>query len=360
MTGPLRSYEPAELVHPGQTLIDWLDQVGMSQADFAKRTSLTPKHINQVAKGGAGISAEVARAFETVTGIPARYWLQLDVNYQTAFQRQTEAAGLAAHTDLLDLFPYKELVGRGVVDDVAPKIDRLRQLFRFFGVADRAALLEVSLDPALYRLSKAFEPTAGALAAWVRLAELKAAEIETEPFDMATCREALSEIRALSQIPGVEWLEPLQKLTAEVGIALVIVKELKGCRVNGVTRWLTPDKAMVALSLRYRRNDIFWFTLFHELCHVLRHSKKEVFVDSKSSGIDRDLEDEADAFASRLLIAPADAARLASLTTEEQVVAFAEEIGVAPGIVVGRMRFLGLIPQNRWANLIDHFRFADD
>jgi HTH-type transcriptional regulator/antitoxin HigA len=360
MSDALRAYEPAELVHPGQTLIDWLDQAGMSQADFAKRTSLTPKHINQVAKGGAGISAEVARAFETVTGIPARYWLQLDANYQTAFQRQAEAANLAAQTDLLEQFPYKELVARGAVADVVPKVERLRQIFRFFGVADRAALLQVSLDPALYRLSKAFEPTAGALAAWVRMAELKAAEIETEPFDMARCRDALVEIRALSQLPGIEWLGPLQRKTAEVGIALVIVKELKGCRVNGVTRWLTPDKAMVALSLRYRRNDIFWFTLFHELCHVLRHSKKEVFVDGKSSGIEQDLEQEADSFASRLLIAPTDAAQLPLLTTEEQVVAFAKDIGVAPGIVVGRMRFLGLIPQNRWAHLIDHFRFADD
>lgn len=360
MNHNLRSYDPAELVHPGQTLIDWLDRAGMSQADFAKRTSLTPKHINQVAKGGAGISAEVARAFDTVTGVPARYWLQLDANYQTAFQRQTEAADLAGQTDLLDLFPYKELVGRGVVDDVSSKVERLRQLFRFFGVADRGALLEVSLDPALYRLSKAFEPTAGALAAWVRLAELKAAEIETKPFDVAGCRDALAEFRSLSQLPGVEWLEPLQQKAADVGIALVVIKELKGCRVNGVTRWLGPDKAMVALSLRYRRNDIFWFTLFHELCHVLRHSKKEVFVDSKTSGIDQDLEDEADAFATRLLIPPADAARLGTLSSEDQVVTFAKEIGVAPGIVVGRMRHLDLIPQNRWAHLIDHFRFADD
>jgi HTH-type transcriptional regulator / antitoxin HigA len=70
------------------------------------------------------------------------------------------------------------------------------------------------------------------------------------------------------------------------------LKELPKCRINGATRWLSPDKAIIALSLRRRRNDIFWFTLFHEMCHILRHSKKETFVDTKGSGIDHELEVE--------------------------------------------------------------------
>lgn len=61
---------------------------------------------------------------------------------------------------------------------------------------------------------------------------------------------------------------------------------------------------MIALSLRHRRNDIFRFTLFHEMCHVLRHSKKETFVDTKGSGIAQDLESEADTFASRTWKSP--------------------------------------------------------
>jgi HTH-type transcriptional regulator/antitoxin HigA len=125
------AYQPAELVSPGETLLEWLDRQEMTQAEFAKRTSLTPKHINQVVKGGAGISPEVALVFERVTSIPARYWTQLDAIYQTAKQRALEAEALRAHVALVDRFPIRELEIRNCIDDKTSKIDTLRELLRF-------------------------------------------------------------------------------------------------------------------------------------------------------------------------------------------------------------------------------------
>ena len=353
-------YEPAEPVPPGETLAEWLGREEMTQAEFARRTSLTPKHINQVIKGGVGVSSEVALAFERVTSIPARYWTQLDANYQTAKQRALEAEGLRARVDLVDRFPMKELERKHCIEHKTSKVDKLRELLRFFAVADPDALETVWLRPALYRRSKAFEADEGALASWLRLAELHASKVKTKPFDATEARAAIDEMRALSALPGIDWLEPLKKLCSSVGIALVVLKELPKCRVNGATRWLSTEKAMVVLSLRHRRNDIFWFTLLHELCHVLRHSKKETFVDTKGSGIAKELEDEADAFASRVLIPTQLAGRLRDLSTAADVEAFAKTVGIAPGIVVGRMQHDGLIPHSQWTPLIERYRFTDD
>jgi HTH-type transcriptional regulator / antitoxin HigA len=356
---PPYPYQPAELVPAGQTLADWLDRARMSQADFAKRTSLTSKHINQVVKGGVGISAEVALAFERVTSIPARYWLQLDANYYAAKQRIAEARDLETDLDLVDLFPIRALEQRGAIERVGPKLEKLRELLRFFGVADTKALREVSLAPTMFRLSPAFEASQASLAAWLRLAEQEATSIPAARFDAPRCRDAIDEMRALSQLPGVEWLIPLRTVAASAGIAIVVVEELPKCRVNGATRWLTPDKAMIALSLRHRRNDIFWFTLFHELCHVLRHSKKRTFIDGAGALIARDLEDEADLFAERILIPPHHAGRLGDLKKPDDVIAFAREIGVAPGIVVGRMQHDGYIEPNQMTSLFDRYRFTN-
>ncbi len=140
----------------------------------------------------------------------------------------------------------------------------------------------------------------------------------------------------------------------------MILKELPGCRVNGATRWLAPDKAMIALSFRHRRNDIFWFTLFHEMCHVLRHSKKRTFIDAKDTGIAEDLETEADSYAAKVLIPPSAVARLPLVGTPNDVKAFAAELGIAPGIIVGRMQHDGYIPHNQWTNLIERYHFVDD
>jgi HTH-type transcriptional regulator/antitoxin HigA len=267
---------------------------------------------------------------------------------------------LADHLALVDIFPIRELERLGAIEKANTKVGRLRELLKFFAVADARALEEVWLRPTLYRLSPSFDADQAALATWIRLAEKRAAEIETNRFEPAGCRAALAEMRALSCLPGVEWLEPLQELAASVGVAIVVLKELPGCRVNGAARWVSPDKAMVVLSLRHRRNDIFWFTLFHEFCHLLRHSKKQTFIDAKGSDIATELEDEADAFAARVLIPPAAASALAGLTTIAEVRAFSKEIGVAPGVVVGRMQHDGLIPHNKWTTLIERYRFADD
>lgn len=353
-------YNPAELVHPGETLAEWLDRNDMTQVQFARRTSLTPKHINQVLKGSVGVSPEVALAFERVTSIPARYWTQLDANYQTAKQRILEEQGLKKHAHIVDRFPIKSLAQLGHIALTRSKVDQLRELLRFFAVADARALEEVWLKPAQYRRSQAFKADEASLAAWLRIAELHAGQISTRSFDSGRCRAAIPEIRSLSRIPGVGWVEPLQNRLASIGIALVILKELPKCRVNGATRWLSPDKAMMALSLRHRRNDIFWFTLFHEMCHILRHSKKETFVDAKGSGIDRDLESEADTFASRTLIPPDAANELRHLTSAADVEKFAGEIRIAPGIVVGRMQHDNLIPHSQWTNLIDRYRYANE
>lgn len=355
----VRTYSPAELIPPGETLVEWLAREEMTQAEFARRAGLTPKHITQVVKGKVGISPEVAIAFERVTSIPARYWAQLDANYQTAKQRQGEESVLLERVNLVDRFPVAELERRGCIERATSKIDKLRALLKFFGVADPGRLEEVWLQPAMYRQSRAFEADAGAVASWLRLAEIRAAQIKTTRYDPDAVRVSIAKIRALSRLPGISWLDPLTKLCASLGIAIVIVKELPKCRINGATRWISPDKAMIALSLRHRRNDIFWFTLFHELCHLLRHSKKETFVDGTDS-IDPELEEEADAYAARVLIPPKAARRLASLKTLREVEEFAKFVGVAEGIVVGRMQHEGLIPHSQWPTAFVRYKFDGD
>src|SRR5579872_5850618 len=136
-------YNPVEQIPPGETLLEWLEKSDMSQAEFAKRSGLTPKHINQVVKGGASISPEVAIAFERVTSIGAQFWTQLEANYQTALQRQVEEQELERDLHLLQVFPIAELVKRKAIAPKSSKIEQLRELLRFFGVANAAALERV-------------------------------------------------------------------------------------------------------------------------------------------------------------------------------------------------------------------------
>ena len=354
------AYQPDVHFPAGDLLAEWLQRRGMSQAQFARRAALSTKHVNQVLSGTAGLSAEVAVAFEKVTGIPTRFWMQLESNHRAFEAQRQEATALEGKLGILDQFPVKQLVARGAIEHQASPVDQLRELLKFFGVANITALEDVWLAPTALRTSKAYTPNHAALAAWLRIAELEAEHIDTEPFDAEHCAKALEEFRSLTRIPGTKWVEQLGQRCAAVGIALVIVKELPGSRINGATRWLSPSKAMIALSLRHRRHDILWFTFFHELGHLLRHGKRRLFIDAEGTGIDQDLELDADRFATRILIPPSDEGELPHLGTPAEVEAFATRIGIHPSLVVGRMQHERLIPYNRWNQLIPKYRFHDD
>ena len=106
------------------------------------------------------------------------------------------------------------------------------------------------------------------------------------------------------------------------GVVVVFVSEVKGCRISGAAWWVTPSRAVIALSDRYKMDDRFWFSFFHEAAHILLHSKKETFVDD---GTDDDVvEEEANEYAADFLIPPEHKQRLFQFTTEREVQDFAD------------------------------------
>ena len=352
-------YQPEEVFPAGTTLAEWLQRRGMSQVEFARRAGLTPKHVNQVLAGSAGITPEVATNFDSVTGIPARYWSQLEANYRAWQQLIDQEEELAGHLSMLDAFPVQELIRRGVLPQAKTRAAQLRELLRFFGVATVSALREVWLKPTAHRKSRAFPSDRGAVVAWLRIAEMEAELVQTASFDARRSRALARELRLLTGKPFADVSDRLRRVCADTGIAVVTVKELHRCRINGAARWMSPDKAMIALSLRHRRNDIFWFTFFHELGHLVKHSKKETFVDLPTDGSDG-AEQEADRFAARALIPAEYEDRLFALRGEAEIRALAKEIGVAPGIVLGRLQHEGLVPHRALHNLFVPYKYADE
>ena len=129
-------------------------------------------------------------------------------------------------------------------------------------------------------------------------------------------------------------------LCAEAGVALVLVPELPKTHVYGFTRWLTPNKALIQLSLRYKTDDLLWFTFFHEAAHILLHGKRDIFIEKQ--GVDSPKETEANQWAGDFLIPPAEWTRflagLPAKPTAAQVSTFARKLGIAPSIPLGRLQ----------------------
>jgi HTH-type transcriptional regulator/antitoxin HigA len=353
-------YTPDYAVPPGATLRETLEHIRMSQAEFARRADLSTKHVNQIIQGDAPITADTAIALELVTEVPAEVWNGLEAHYAATTRR------LATRREMTDedrawvqAMPVPELIRRRYLPDVKDMGVRFDGLLRFFGVANRHAWMAIWGDPeASFHRSSAFRSKPEATAAWLRIAELRAAQVETDAFDKNAFKEAAAEIREWVGSPiDRELIERMQERLARAGVALVIVPEIEGSRASGATRWLSADKAMIAMSLRYKADDHFWFTFFHEVAHVLLHGKRQIFIHEERSrkGADPDgREAEADRYSSDVLIPRPMVARVRTLSGEAEIRAFADELELAPGVVLGRLQFLGVVPWKTPLNSLRH------
>jgi HTH-type transcriptional regulator/antitoxin HigA len=344
---------------PGDTLEEFLEERGWSRAELAVRLGFTAKHVNELLKSRAPITAETAERLERVFGVSAGFWLRLEANYQQDLLRLRHLDALAGDADWLKEIPLSWMRKQGCVETCSHVGRQVQACLRFFAVASVSAWREQYGVPlAAYRASPAFEKKAGAVASWLRRAEIDAAAIACRPYDAKLFRQALAEIRTLTLEPDpAVFLPQLSQLAATAGVALVVVPSPPGCPVSGATRWLTPDRAMVALSMRHKSDDHLWFTFFHEAVHILRHSKKLTFVDGLD-GLNPDDEKEADRFAADWLIPPADARRLAGLRAQAEIEDAAQLIGVSAGIVVGRMQHEGWLPRTHLNGLKVRYSWA--
>jgi HTH-type transcriptional regulator/antitoxin HigA len=351
-------YEPSQATPAGASLRATLTKLGMTQADLAARTGLSLKHINQVVQGVAPLTHETALLLEKVTGVPARVWNALEAHYRDRLARTEDRRKLENDAQWLKQIPVKELVNRGYLPKVTDRGAILSEVCRFFGVANKDAWETVWRSPlAAFRKSPTIESEAGAVAAWLRVGELEANSIQCAPFDARKFRETLHEIRSLTTADPEEFEPRLKKLCANAGVAVVFVPEIKGTRCWGATRWLTPTKALIQLSLRYKSDDHLWFSFFHEAAHLLLHSKKETFI--STDRFTDTAEKEADSFAASYLIPRHYDSRLKEMSLGD-VREFAAQLGIAPGVVVGRLQKDGVLGWNEGNSLKRRFEFSEE
>ena len=330
-------YEPDYVVPPGETLLEKIEELGMKQSELALRLGLSTKHVNRIIKGHEPITQETAIGLERVTNIPAHFWNNREAIYRERLARFKEAEKLKSDLKWLNTIPTKELIRREAIAEQSNKLALLQETLAFFGVGTVAACKKLwSTYKVAARRSRKIETQMGPTMAWLRLGELRAREIPCRNFDRKHFIEATGKIRNLTTEKADVFLPRMREYCADSGVALVIVPYIKGAPWYGASMWLTSNKAMIELSLRGKKDDLFWFSFFHEAGHVLDVVKKKVFINDYDST--KHCEENADKFAANILIPSTHIAVVRALTTKRSVVELAKSLQVSPGVVVGRFQ----------------------
>lgn len=333
-------------IPPGETIKDQLEFREMNQNEFSERMGISTKHISHLINGKVPLTHQTALKLESVFGIPAHFWNNLEALYQEDLARIEQETELEQELRIVSLIPFNEMAKKNWIKTTKIANDKVIELRKYFEVASLNQLVNIQKLEAVFRKLDHGKASVYALSAWLQKGKIEARSIETEVFDKNKLKTMLPELRSLiNEKPNI-FQNKLSKLLSSCGVALVFLPHLKGTYVHGATIWHTKRKAIVIISLRGKDSDKFWFSFFHEIGHLILHKKEDIFIHYDKLELQNTLETEADKFSSDLLIPKKEYQDFISNNnfSKLSVQKFAQNISVPPGIVVGRLQHDNYIP----------------
>lgn len=314
-----------------------MDQRGLKQADLVEFIGSRPR-VSEILSGKRSLTLSMIRSLHEGLGIPAEILI-------------ADGSSLPKGGEAVDWnsFPVREIVKRGWVssdfDYKTQAEEIMRNLITHAGFADDYSLdTTACFRQGSYRRAKA-DPKA--VQTWLLAARAMAKKVKCQ----VVYKKDEIDQSFISKVAHLSVLKDAPRFAQEYllskGIKLVIVEKLDRTHLDGAIMIEPSGTPVIALSLRYDRLDNFWFTLAHELahlvlCHVYRTEGQCIVDDLESISSSKDEhEKEASSVATEALI-PSEswASHPARLTANiKDVRELARKADIHQSIVAGRIRF---------------------
>lgn len=330
------------IIHPGETIADILEERGITQAELSSRTGVSAVYVSNVIAGKKGISANFAMGLEYALSVPKSFWLNLQANYESELLELNEWQTITeeercAREDLKDIVKYlrqREMMpAREARDD---SILSLRKVLKISNIAN----LKDMIPAGAFRMSANTAINPYVLGAWIRLCQLAGeGESISTKFDKSCTNNLINDMKYIMCKKSVNLQKDLKHTLGKYGINFSVVRNFRGAPVQGYISQKDDGTYEMVLTIRGAFADIFWFSLFHEIGHIVNGDigKSLKFLDD---GSDNNKEKAADFFASNMLLSPESYEQFIkkgdfSIGAIQQ---YAESQNVMPYIVIGRLQ----------------------
>ncbi len=328
--------------HPSYYVQELVDESGLTQEDFARRLGTTPKNLSVLLKGNQSLSIDMAAKLSRMLGTTLSYWLKLQQAYDELRAEFISEQELQSEREIFKLIDYSYFRANFHLPDLPRQIDEQIKAVREFLSVSSLSLLQKRDLACNFRSYSEKISLSNIVSAnvMVQIAVNEVLKTETPHFDKKLFEEATE--FALTQTENhSEFLPAIRERFLDAGVVLVVLPNLKNSGINGATKKV-GNKLLLMINDRRHYADTFWFTLFHEIGHIMNADYGVTFSDNKDK-----TESDADLYAQRMLI-PEDAyTTFLSETdefTEKTIREFSKQINRDAGIVFGRLQKDGKIP----------------
>lgn len=361
-----RGISPDLLIHPGETISDLLEARNIAQKELAKRAGVSEAFLSDVIHGKKDISKGLAVSLEYALGLPRSFWLNLQANYDAELLTLKEVDSIqndekAVLTSIREVIGY--LKSRSVISDKLTQEQMIIVLRKVFQVS-RLTVLRELVPAGAFRMSDKVAINQDVLGAWLCLCKIQGAEqqqLDTS-FDPEREDELVFAIKQIMLTNKGDLQKALKELFAKYGINFSINHNFRGAPVHGYIARKDDGTYQMVLTLRGAFADIFWFSLFHELGHVINGdiSKPGSFIDTDYMK-DEKKEIAADDFASRSLLEPESYKRFLDKRkfSLSDIMEFAQTQSVPPYVVIGRLQKEKVISWKLYQRYKPRYKWAE-
>lgn len=331
--------------HPGYYIKEIVDGSGLTQEDFAKRLDTTPKNLSLLIRGEQSLSIDIAMKLSRMIGTSVNYWLNLQNVYDSLIAEFKSEKELIEERKIFEYFDYKYFRDNyGLPDLSRHRNEQIKALRMFLNVATLTVLgkrdMAVSFRSSAEGLTEAGTVKANTM---VQIATNKALKIEAPRYNKKKFKEAVEYALTLTTNHD-NFYQLIRKSFLESGVIFVILPNIAGSKTNGATKKI-GDNIMLMVNDRRLNADSFWFTLFHEIGHIINGDYGISF--EKEDG---EREEAANKFAEDSLIPIQqyqDFVEKGQFDLQS-IKNFADSINRDPGIVLGRLQNDRKVDFNDW------------
>lgn len=355
-------FEPNWTNPPGATVLDLLQERQVPIKELALRAHRNIQNVSRLIYGVEPLTADWAECLSDLLGASPGFWLRREEMYRADLRRLCESTEVPPEKWMSEV-PLKDLVRFGWIEQGVTAKETALNACAFFGVTTSSSFEQKYkrlYRASAYRASSAYATRPTAVAAWLRQGEIEASTVECAPWSHNKLAHSLDLIRSLTleSDPSV-FLPELRSILSSCGVAMVVARTPEGCRASGATRFLNSEQALMQLSFRYLADDQFWFTVFHEIGHLLLHANTELFLEGLEDG-NNIAEREADEFALQTLFSEVGVQALDTVELSLRgIKRLARKAGVSDGIVVGQLQNRKRIPYRHFNNLKARYAWAN-
>lgn len=325
---------------PGQSILTLLQKKQRTLDSFTDQINLSEKNVEALLNGNRAIDEVTAERLELILEVPKKFWLIRQKKYQENKDRILEDE----NRNWIKELPINHMLSMNWIS--TKSVDECLQFFDVEDVFEWRRKYYKAYDNLKFKKSEAFELKFSSLFAWVRQGEIVCEKINCSKWNVDKLENSLDELKKLTRLnTPKKFIPKLIDICSQCGVAITFLKTPNKCPVHGITKFINTKKAMILLSFRYLSDDHFWFTFFHEIGHLILHSKDGDKTFFEVDKVDDNIEEkEANLFAQELLVPHTYDTSLRNLkSNKRKIIALASTLGISPGILVGQMQKKGII-----------------